>query len=141
MQQEQNNLFFSPFKDEDTENEFWTIPDEVGIHEIKDYNYYSSHRIKQYLNDNLGMHLVCIRGYKEGRYAGYKQHYELRENGTNKVINPWIYLDEIRRIFARNEVPLHADPLEGIIPKGRNKGAYLFLEAINSIINGKGGDA
>lgn len=115
--------------------------DDMGVHRIYDYLPYSHHRIKQYLNDNLGMHLVCIRGYKEGRYAGYKQHYELRENGTNKVINPWIYLDEIRRIFARNEVPLHADLLEEIVPKGRNKGAYLFMEAVNSIINGKEGDA
>ena len=93
------------------------------------YSYlpYSYWRITEILNKYYKAHLVCIRAYKEGRYPGYKQHYNIYSNIDNALIYEHIYLDDLRYTFARVGFPLHEPD------KKRNSGAENFLNIISEI--------
>lgn len=90
---------------------------------------YTHWRIKEILKDHYNAHLVCIRGYKEGRYPGYRQHYNIYNNTTGNLIAEHIYLDGLRSFFARQNFPLHKKKNE------RNKGAEKFLEIVKNLEN------
>ena len=82
---------------------------DAGIRRVYDILPYPHWRIKQILNDYCNMHIECVRGYKEGRYPGYKQRYYVYDNETGKLIWKNIRLDDLRRIFAQHEIPLHKE--------------------------------
>lgn len=89
---------------------------DAGLHRVYDFLPYSHWRIKQILNDYCNMHIKCVRAYKEGRYPGYKQRYNVYDNETGELIRKDIHLDEFRRIFAGWDIPLHKGS-ESIPPK------------------------
>lgn len=82
---------------------------DIGAHRVYDILPYSHWRVKQILNDYCNAHAVCIRAYKEGRYPGYKQRYNIYDNDTGELIREDIRLDDLRRVFARNDIPLHEE--------------------------------
>lgn len=87
---------------------------------------YSHQRIKQILDEDCNVGMRLIRGYKEGRYPGYRQHYQLYDKADGHIIKDFIRLDDLRRFFAQRDYPLHKD-------NGRNRGAAYFLEIVNAI--------
>lgn len=105
------------------------LPPHTGLHRVYTYLPYSHWRIKQILNDYYNAHLVCIRGYKEGRYPGYHQHYNIYDNTTGNLIAEHIYLDDLRSCFAKEDFPLHEKKNK------RNKNAVEFLKAVQNSIN------
>ena len=102
------------------------IDPNAGLHRVYDYLPYTHWHIKQILNDYYNAHLVCIRAYKEGRYAGYKQRYNIYDNDSGSLIRKNVRLDELRRLFAHKEFPLQED-------NGRNPNARQFIEYVNAI--------
>lgn len=100
-------------------------PDKMHFYRAYDYLPYSYWRIVEILNDYLGMKLVRVRAYKEGRYPGYKNHYDIYDNETGKLVKKHVYLDGLRRLFAHWDIPLHEN--------NRNKRAEYFLHVVNQI--------
>lgn len=112
---------------ENEDDETLEFKENAKFTRVYDYLPYSHWRIKQILNNYYNAHLVCIRGYKEGRYAGYKQHYNIYANGTNRLISEHVYLYDLRCIFARNGFPLHEPDIN------RNPSAENFLNIITEL--------
>lgn len=102
------------------------LPPDVKLHRVYDYLPYTPWRLKQILKDYYGAYLVCIRGYKEGRYPGYKQRYNIYDISTNKLLRKDVRLDDLRRLFAKEDIPLH-DTIK------RNPNAEYFLAIVNAI--------
>ncbi len=102
-----------------------TLEGPIKLKRCYDYDNYSSFRIKEILNDHFGMHLERIRAYKEGRYPGYKQRYNLCQNITGRVIRENVHLDDFRYLFAKMEFPLKEE---------RNLKAAEFLRIVNEIV-------
>lgn len=98
----------------------------VGVHRVYDWINYSYFRIVQILRDYYNARLELVRAYKEGRYPGYKQRYNIYDCATGKLIRKNIRLDELRRKFAREDFPLHED-------NGRNRKAAQFIAIVNAI--------
>ena len=119
----------SDIRNECEDNEEIILPPHTGLHRVYTYLPYSHWRIKQILNDYYNAHLVCIRGYKEGRYPGYHQHYNIYDNTTGNLIAEHIYLDDLRSCFAKEDFPLHEKKNK------RNKNAVEFLKAVQNSIN------
>lgn len=111
----------SPYEEE---NPFGADP---KFHKVCTYLPYTHWRIKQILNDDFNAYLVCIRGYKEGRYPGYKQRYNVYLKGSDYLLGTNIHLDTLRSIFAEMDIPLHKPDTV------RNKGAELFLDIVRQI--------
>lgn len=102
------------------------LPPDVKLHRVYDYLPYTHWRIKQILDEDCNVGIQLVRGYKEGRYPGYKQHYRLYDKATGNIIKDFIRLDDLRRFFAARDYPLHKD-------NSRNRGAAHFLEIVNAI--------
>lgn len=115
-------------KNNDMEEFDMEFEENATLHRIYTFAPYTHWRIKQILNDYYNAHLVCIRGYKEGRYPGYKQHYNVYDNTTGHLIREHIYLDDLRRLFARQDFPLQE-------PTARNPGAERFLQSVKNSQN------
>lgn len=103
------------------------LPPDVTLHRVYDYLPYTHWRIKQLLRDYCGAYLVCIRAYKEGRYPGYKQRYNIHDIATDKLIRSNVRLDDLRRFFASKDFPLKEEEIQ------RNPMAEYFLSVVNSI--------
>lgn len=113
------------------EEEYLILPKKVRL--IHDYLPYTPCRIKRILKEMFDYRLENIwQGYKANRYPGYVEKYQLIENGTERVVNPCITLDQIRHIFANADVPLY-DEKSSYNQTGRNQGAERFLEAVNNL--------
>ena len=93
------------------------------------YSYlpYSYWRIVEILNVYYNANLVCIRAYKEGRYPGYKQHYNISSNIDNALIFEHVYLDDLRHVFAHAGFQLHESDIK------RNSGAENFIKILRDI--------
>jgi len=102
------------------------LPPDVKLHRVYDFLPYSHWRIKQILRDYCGAYLVCIRAYKEGRYPGYKQRYNIYDISTDKLIRSNVRLDDLRRFFAGKDFPLQEN-------NKRNPMAAYFLAVVNAI--------
>lgn len=102
------------------------LPPDVKLHRVYDYLPYTPWRIKQILKDYYGAYLVCIRSYKEGRYAGYRQRYNVFDISTGKLIRSNVRLNALCRYFASKDFPLQ----EG---NKRNMKAAQFLAIVNTI--------
>lgn len=107
--------------------------DEIIIEEgtkfvrIPTYLPYSYWRIVRILNDYCNCYMVRICGYKESRYPGYKSHYDIYENGTDRLIAKHVYLHGLRCLFAKNGIPLE-EPEDK-----RNPKAVQFLKIVKEI--------
>lgn len=102
------------------------LPPDVKLHRVYDFLPYTLWRIKQILRDYCGAYLVCIRAYKEGRYPGYKQRYNIYDISTDKLIRSNVRLDDLRRFFASKDFPLQEN-------NKRNPMAAYFLAVVNTI--------
>lgn len=87
---------------------------------------YSPATIKNYLKQ-AGFELECVRGYKEGRYPGYKRKYNVIRIETGKVVQRRVTLDDMRCVLARANCPLPPPP--------RHSGAENFLRAVAEVQN------
>lgn len=103
------------------------LPQDVKLHRIYDYLPYASWRIKQILKDYYKAYLVCIRAYKEGRYAGYQQRYHIYDISTGKLIRSNVRLNTLRHYFASNDFPLQEC-------NNRNPKAAQFLSTVNAFV-------
>lgn len=104
--------------------EEFEIDENATFRRVYDYLPYTHWRIKEILKVYFNAHLKCIRGYKEGRYPGYKQHYNIHDSSTGELIREHVYLDDLRHIFAGMDFPLHEPE------KVRNPKAEEFLRAV-----------
>lgn len=102
------------------------LPPDIKLHRVYDFLPYTHWRIKQILQDYFNAYLVRQRAYKEGRYAGYKQRYNIYDISTGKLIRSNIHLDDLRHFFASKDFPLHED-------NKRNPMAQYFLSVVNTI--------
>lgn len=102
------------------------LPADVKLHRVYDYLPYTHWRIKQILRDYYNARLKSVHAYKEGRYPGYKQRYYIYDISTGKLIRKDIRLDDLRRLFARQDFPLQEN-------NKRNPKAAAFLEIVNTI--------
>lgn len=62
------------------------LPPDATFRRVYDFLPYTHWRLKQLLNDYCNAHLERIRAYKEGRYPGYRQRYNIYDNDTGKLI-------------------------------------------------------
>ena len=102
------------------------LPPDVQLHRVYDYLPYTHWRIKQILQDYFNAYLVRQRAYKEGRYPGYKQRYNIYAISSGKLIKKNVRLDDLRYFFASKEFPLHEN-------NKRNPMAQYFLSVVNAI--------
>ena len=105
------------------------LPPDATFRRVYDFLPYTHWRLKQLLNDYYNAHLERIRAYKEGRYPGYRQRYNIYDNDTGKLIRSNVHLDDLRRFFASKDFPLQK---EDTINK-RNPKAEQFLEIVRNI--------
>lgn len=105
------------------------LPPDATFRRVYDFLPYTHWRLKQLLNDYCNAHLERIRAYKEGRYPGYRQRYNIYDNDTGKLIRSNVHLDDLRRFFASKDFPLQE---EDTINK-RNPKAEQFLEIVRNI--------
>lgn len=120
---------YSPEEQEAGEEEF-SFGEDPKFHRVYTYLPYSHWRLKEILHNYFNAHMVCIRGYKEGRYQpGYKQRYNIYLNGSDYLLAKNIHLDSLRCVFAERGFPLHE------IEPVRNQGAKEFLDTIYRLIN------
>ncbi|MBO5459313.1 MAG: hypothetical protein J5981_03585 [Lachnospira sp.] len=82
------------------------FPADAVFKRVYSYLPYSYWQIVHILNEYYDAHLVRIRAYKEGRYTGYKNHYEIHDNKSGRVINGFVRLNDLRKLFARQGFPL-----------------------------------
>lgn len=106
------------------------LPPDIKLHRVYEYMPYSYWRIRQILREYYNARLECVRAYKEGRYAGYKQRYYIYDIETGKVLRKNIRLDALRRFLAQQDFPLK----EADTPH-RNPQAAQFLAIVNAISN------
>lgn len=78
---------------------------EIKLRRGHTYLPYTHWQIKRILKA-LGMHLVEIGGYKCNRVPNYKQHYKLVKDDTGEIVRPDTTNEELRRIFAKADIPL-----------------------------------
>ena len=103
------------------------LPENVGFRKVYIYEPYTYHRIVKILKDgNLYLHPIVW--YKCNRIPNYKQHYHVKELGTNRIVRDNVSLDDLREILARLDYPLK----EPEVPT-RNKGAEAFLNAVKKL--------
>lgn len=112
------------------------IDPNMKLKQVYDYFPYNHWRIKRILEENFNYRLENIwQVYKANCYKDeYIERYRLIENGTDRIINPCITLDQIRRIFANADIPLYNEK-SSCNQSEHNQGAQRFLDAVNSIKN------
>lgn len=114
--------------EEDSEEEEFSFGENPTFHRVYTYLPYTHWRLKEILSKYFNAYMVCIRGYKEGRYQpGYKQRYNIYLNGSGYLLGKNIHLNTLRCIFAEREFPLHEPDT------GRNQGAEMFLTIIQQL--------
>lgn len=100
------------------------------LHRVYDYLPYTHWQIKRLLKQ-LGMHLEPIGGYKCNRVPNYKQHYQLVEDATGRIVNPDITNDAIRKVFARLDIPMDSQERSSCPPSQiPNPGAKNFRQSV-----------
>lgn len=110
------------------------LPENVGFRRGYIYESYTYHRIVKILKDgNLYLHPIVW--YKCNRIPNFKQHYHVKEFGTNRIVRANVSLDDLREILARLGYPLK-EPEQ----TKRNQGAVNFLEAIKKVQERRGND-
>lgn len=104
---------------------------------VYDYLPYSYYRIVAILRDYYHAELNLTRGYKEGRYIpNYKQRYEVRDIVTKEVIKENVHLDDLRRVFAKNRIPVQEEPVP-VHMRVRSQGAEQFNRILYQIERSK----
>lgn len=85
------------------------IPEDCELKLRRVYNYlpYTHWRIKRILKQRYNAKLIPIGSYKCNRIEGYKQRYRLVDCATGRIIRKEVKLDTLRRIFAKEGIPLH----------------------------------
>lgn len=106
------------------------LPPDAEFHRVYDFLPYTHWRLKNLLNDYCNAHLERVRAYKEGRYPGYRQRYNIFDNATGNLIRRNVHLDDLRRFFASKNFPLDEE-------NERNSKAAQFLEIVNTIAAGQ----
>lgn len=89
-----------------------------------DFLPYTPATIKNYLKQ-AGFELEWVRGYKEGRYPGYKRKYNVIRIATGEIVQRRVTLDDMRHVLARAGCPLPPQP--------RHSGAVNFLRAVAEV--------
>lgn len=89
-----------------------------------DFLPYTPATIKNYLKQ-AGFKLEWVRGYKEGRYPGYKRRYNVICIATGEIVQHRVTLDDMRRVLARAGCPLPSQT--------RHSGAVNFLRAVAEV--------
>lgn len=109
--------------------------DLAGMTGIRKYSYlpYSYWRIREILKDHYNAYLEEIIWYKCSRVPNYHQAYKIKNISTGNIIAENVVLDDLRRVFAKQDFPLKKTD---VIQK-RNAGAEYFLETVKHI-QGKG---
>lgn len=99
---------------------------------IYDYLPYTFWRIQRILDQVYSCRLENIwQGYKANRRPRYQEIYKVISNYDDEVILNGVCLDTLRRLFARENIPLHDEK------NPRNPKAEKFLEMVEQLPNKK----
>lgn len=108
----------------------------TGLRRVYDYLPYTFHRIKRVLKEN-DMRLDNIyQGYKANRRPGYCELYRIVRISDCKIIRECISLEQIRRIFARMDIPLEDEKSMSGLTHDKydgNSQARRFLEIVTRL--------
>lgn len=99
-------------------------PGPIELTRSYDFLPYTPATIKNYLKQ-AGFELEWVRGYKEGRYPGYKRKYNVICIATGEIVQRRVTLDDMRRVLARVGCPLPS--------QSRHSGAVNFLRAVAEV--------
>lgn len=104
------------------------LSEATGFKRVYDYKNYTYWRIVEILKDHYNAYLEEIMIYKGNRIPNYHKRYRIYNIDTKELIAENIYLDDLRRVFAKQDYPKIKPDIEE-----RNKGAEAFLEAVKNI--------
>ncbi|MDD6139658.1 MAG: hypothetical protein PUB68_10830 [Lachnospiraceae bacterium] len=118
----------------DKDNDEIVFPKGASLKIVTQYYPYTQWQLKR-IAKALNWELVRICAYKEGRYPGYKNRYNIVDMNTQEILAKNVHLDDLRCIFARLEIGFPDEEISDILYcDGINKQAIKFNSIFNELV-------